>query len=142
MTPRMLGAALAAVVLAASVTAFAQGPMQQKIHYTINVSHELKLGEYLLPAGRYELYQVNTTDLNLFALYPENTTHSPLALIRTTRRAVPSGAPPADETTIRLDFDETTATATPVLRGWTVPGEDGWEIIAVDGKDRKLVRIR
>jgi hypothetical protein len=136
----MLTAALAAVVLSAA--AYAQGPLQQKIHYTINVAHELKLGEYMLPAGRYELYQVNTTDLNLFGLYPENTSHSPLALIRTTRRDFNTTNEPPEHTTIRLEFDESSDAATPVLRGWTVPGEDGWEIIAVDAKDSKLVRIK
>ena len=37
MTLRLLSAALAAVVLAAAASA--QGPLQQKIHYTINVPH-------------------------------------------------------------------------------------------------------
>jgi hypothetical protein len=140
MTKRTLSAALVALALAA--VAYAQGPLQQKVHYTINVPHELKLGEYLLPPGRYELYQVNVTDLNLFGLYPENTSHSPLALIRTTRRDFTTTNEPPNDATIRLEYDEETSEARPVLRGWTVPGEDGWEIIAVDAKDEKLVRIK
>ena len=140
MTKRTLSAALVALALAAA--AYAQGPLQQKVHYTINVPHEIQFGGYLLPPGRYELYQVNVTDLNLFGLYRENNSHSPLALIRTTRRDFTTTNEPPGETTIRLEYDEDSSAARPVLRGWTVPGEDGWEIIAVDGKDEKLVRIK
>ena len=144
MTSRTLGAALAAVLVAAAAAplALAQGPLQQKVHYTINVSHELRMGDYLLPPGRYELYQANVTDLNLFALYQDKMMHSPLALIRTTRIAARDGDAPAGEAAIRLSIDEQGGGATPMLRGWTVPGEDGWEIIGVDGKDRKLARVK
>jgi hypothetical protein len=141
MMARIHGAAVLAIFLVATA-ALAQGPLQAKVHYTINVPHELSMGGYLLPPGRYELYQVNTTDPNLFGLYPKDTSHSPLALIRTTRVRRES-APPPEEATIRLEIDEESATgATPALRGWTAPGEDAWEIIAVDAKDGKLVRVK
>jgi hypothetical protein len=29
----------------------------------------------------------------------------------------------------------------PVLRGWTIPGEDAFEIIAVEAEDEKLQRL-
>jgi hypothetical protein len=137
----LICALVAATVVAAGAAGLAQGPLHTKIHYTINVPHELAFCDYLLPPGRYELYQVNTTDLNLFALYPEDMTHSPLALIRTKRQTFKAGIPP-EATKIRLEFDETSPGARPVLRGWTVPGDEGWEIVSVDAKDKKLVRIK
>jgi hypothetical protein len=136
---KMLAAIL--TMVAAVSFAFAQGSLRERVHYEINVSHELKMGEYVLPPGRYVLQQTSTTDQNLFALFRGDDTHSPLALIRTTRVDHQPGDYP-EKTTIRLNIDETTDTARPVFRGWNVPGQDGWEIIAVDGKDSKLVRIR
>ena len=136
---RVLAAIL--TMVAAVSFAFAQGNLRERVHYEINVSHELKLGEYVLPAGRYVLQQTSPTDQNLFALYRGDDTHSPLALIRTTRVDYQPGEYPQG-TTVRLDVDETTDAARPVLRGWTVPGQDGWQIIAVDGKDSKLTRAK
>lgn len=131
------------VVALVAAAAAAQGPLQQKAHYTINVAHELVVGGYALPAGSYELYQVNVTDPSLFALYERGMRHSPLALVKTTRVEAREGdAAPAGDAAVRLDFDETTAEATPVLRGWTIPGQDGYEITAVDGKDSKLRKLK
>ena len=128
--------AFVAIVLCA-VAAAAQGPLQQKVSYTISVPHAIALGGYLLPQGRYVLHQASVTDLNLFALYRNDMTGSPIALIRTTRVEQRPGEYPKDAK-LRLDFDESTAVARPVLRGWSIPGEDAFEIIAVEAEDEEL----
>ena len=121
------------VFTALASVAFAQGPLSKRINYTINVSHALRMGDYLLPPGRYVLYQVNQNDLNLFALYQEDMTHSPVAMIRTTRIEYHTDQYP-EKTKMMLDINETSGEAHPVLQGWTIPGEDGWEIISVVSK--------
>jgi len=127
----MLFTAMASVVLA-------QGPIHKRINYTINVSHALRMGDYLLPPGRYVLYQIDQNDLNLFALYQDEMTHSPIAMIRTTRIEYQSHKFP-EKTKMMLDIDETSGDAHPVLQGWNIPGEDGWEIISVVAKDDKVM---
>src|SRR4051794_38831399 len=103
--PFFAALAVALVAVAAAPLARAQGPLQQKVHYSINVAHELVVGGYALPAGSYELYQVSVTDPSLFALYERGMMHSPLALVRTTRVEAREGAAaPAEDATIRLDF--------------------------------------
>jgi hypothetical protein len=134
-------AALAVMTLLASLT-FAQGPVQKRVNYTINVEHSLRMGDYMLSPGRYVLYQINFYDPNMFALYADNMTHSPVAMIRTTRVEYRTGEYPS-KTKMVLDIDESGNLAQPVIRGWTIPGEDGWEIISVVAKnDRYLTRVK
>ena len=134
-------AAILTLVATASM-AFAQGPIQKRVNYTINVDHALKMGDYMVPAGKYVLYQVSANDLNLFALYQNDMTHSPIAMIRTTRIEYSGGDYP-DKTRIMLDIDESSSDVHPVLRGWNIPGMDGWEIISVVAKNRSVMtRIR
>lgn len=136
--------ALAAIFLmfASLSIAFAQGPLQKKVNYTINVPHALRMGEYMLPPGRYVIYQISANDLNLFALYQHDMTRSPIAMIRTTRIEYDGQDHPGD-TRLILNIDETSNVAHPVLRGWNIPGDDGWEIISVVASDRGVMtRIR
>ena len=128
--------ALAAVlmIVAAASLAFAPGPVQKRINYTINVAHELKMGDYMIPPGQYVLYQITKDDPGLFALYRENMTHSPIAMIRTTRIEFEGRRYPS-KSKILLDMDESSSDLHPILKGWTIPGEDGWEIISVVAKD-------
>ncbi|HEX8183196.1 MAG TPA: hypothetical protein VF747_00545 [Blastocatellia bacterium] len=133
--------AILAMTALASV-ATAQGPLQKRVNYTINVSHALRMGDYMLPPGRYVLYQASQNDLNLFALYQDEMTHSPIAMIRTARIEYHGDQYPS-KTRMMLDIDEASADAHPVLRGWNIPGEDGWEIISVVSKnDGVLTRVR
>jgi hypothetical protein len=130
------------VVAAAASAAFAQGPVQKRINYTITVPFAVKMGGYVMPAGKYVLYQINGNDLNLFALYRNDMTHSPVAMIRTTRIDYQGQDYPSD-TRIMVDIDESSGDTHPVLRGWNIPGDDGWEIISVVPKNRDvLTRIR
>lgn len=136
-------ALLAVMVFTAMASVvFAQGPINKRINYTINVSHALRMGDYLLPPGRYVLYQVNQNDLNLFALYQDEMTHSPIAMIRTARIEYHATQYP-EHTKMILDINETSGDAHPVLEGWNIPGEDGWEIISVvSKKDGILTRVK
>ena len=136
--------ALAAIlmIVAAASMAFAQGPMHKRINYTINVSHTMRMGDYLMSPGRYVLYQINQNDPTLFALYQNDTRHSPVAMIRTARIEYQSGDYPG-KTSMILDIDESSSDLHPVIRGWNIPGEDGWEIISVVAKnDRVMTRIK
>ncbi|HXG95343.1 MAG TPA: hypothetical protein VNN73_23610 [Blastocatellia bacterium] len=132
--------AIAAIlVFAATVSmALAQGPLQKRVNYTINVPYALRMGDYLLQPGKYVLYQISQNDLNLFALYRNDMTHSPIAMIRTTRIEY-NGADYPEKTRIMLDIDESSSDVHPVLRGWNIPGMDGWEIIGVVSKDNHIL---
>ena len=134
-------AALAAVMMITSLT-FAQGPAQKRINYTINVPYTLRMGEYTLSPGRYVLYQVSYYEPNLFALYPNDMRRSPVAMIRTARVEY-HGTDYPSKTKMVLDIDESGDVGQPVIRGWTIPGEDGWEIISVVAKDdHYLTRVK
>jgi hypothetical protein len=132
---------VAALVALASAT-FAQGPVQKRVNYSINVRHALKMGDYMLPPGNYVIYQMSQNDMNLFGLYQEDLTHEPIAMIRTVRIDYPLTDSP-DDTSLILDMDESGAVANPVLKGWNIPGMDGWEIISVVSKnDSVLTKIK
>ena len=136
--------ALAAVILFTAIDsmAFGQGPLHKRVNYTINTSHALRMGDYMLPPGKYVIYQINANDTNLFALYPSDMTHSPVAMIRTTRIDYQGGDYPS-KTGLFLDIDESSRELHPILKGWNIPGEDGWEIISVVSKrNGVLTRIR
>jgi hypothetical protein len=134
-------AAVAVMMLVASF-AFAQGPTQKRINYTINVPYSLRMGDYMLSPGRYVLYQVSFYDPNMFALYPNDMTRSPVAMIRTTRIEY-HGINGPSKTKMLLDIDESGNVEQPIIRGWTIPGEDGWEIISVVAKnDRYLTHVK
>jgi hypothetical protein len=130
---------LALLTTLALSTALAQGPLQKKVTYTINVVSAVDVGEYRLPAGRYILYQINTVDPNRFALYKDDMQDSPVAVLHTTRVEVPENRQ-GDDVTLSLEIDETDRTATPTLKGWVVPGVGGWEIVRVDAPKGGLLR--
>jgi hypothetical protein len=112
----------------AIVPALAQGPLQKRVNFTINVPFELKKGRIVLPPGNYVLFQINMSDPQLFALFPEDLTHKPLAMIRTSRVSYSSGRYPS-HTKLLMDTEESWPQRYPVLEGWNIPGDDGWEVI-------------
>jgi hypothetical protein len=122
--------ALAAILLigVAVVPSLAQGPLQKRINFTINVPFELKKGRIVLPPGNYVLFQTSMNDPQLFTLFPEDLTHKPLAMIRTTRISYSSGRYPS-HTRLLMDTEESWPQRYPVLEGWNIPGDDGWEVI-------------
>jgi len=113
---------------AALVPALAQGPLHKRINFTISAPFELKKGKAVLLPGNYVLYQINAADPNLFALYSEDMTHSPVAMIHTVRidysRRYPS------HTRLLMDTEESWPQKYPVLEGFNIPGEDGWAVIS------------
>jgi len=116
-----------------------QGLLHKQIYYTINVPYALRKANYLLPPGKYILYQISQNDLNLFALYQGDMMHSPIAMIRTTRIIYQVTGYP-EETRMLISYDEAGPDARPVLRGWNIPGDDGWEIIGVVPKNPPVLR--
>ena len=130
------------LALALAATTFAQGPLRKRVNLSINVPYTVKMGNYLLPAGDYVLFQIMENDLNLFALYQGDMTHAPVAMIRTTRIDYSSTGYP-QKTKLMIETDEMSSDNHPVLEGWTIPGMDGWEIISVvEKKPGMLVRIQ
>jgi hypothetical protein len=141
---KYLGRGVIAIVitLAASIgMVLAQGPIKKQVNYDINVPYAMRMANYMLPPGHYILKQVSDNDLNLFALYKNDMMHSPIAMIRTTRIDY-SVTRLAGKTRMLLTIDEDSPDAHPVLRGWNIPGENGWEVIAVVPRNyRALSRI-
>lgn len=133
-------AALFIFVAAPAMTASAQGPIQKRINFWINVPFELSEGKMILPAGKYVLYQTSQGDQNLFSLYREDMTSSPIAMIRTVRIDYLSGEQPR-KTVMLVDMDDESSQTYPVITGWAIPGIDGWEITGVVG-DSSMVSER
>lgn len=126
------------LAIAGAGAVFAQGPLHKQVYYTINVPYALRKANYMLPPGKYILYQINGNDLNLFALYQGDMMHSPIAMVRTTRIGYQATGYP-EETRILMGIDESSADAHPVIRGWNIPGDDGWEIIGVVPKNPRVL---
>jgi hypothetical protein len=126
--------------MVASVSlAFAQGePPHKLIHFTINAPYQLKVGNTVLPSGKYILYQIMESDSNLFALHPMDLTHEPIAMVRTTRIEYPGRIGYDGKFTVFFDNEETShhyhptmSSDHPIMTGWAVTGLDGWEIVSV-----------
>lgn len=113
-------------------------PIQKRVEFDVNGQFSMRMENYLLPAGHYVLYQVDPNNLNLFALYLDNLTHPPIAMIQTTRIMYPSYRPP-EHTRMLLNYSESTDQAQPVITGWTIPGDDGWQIIGVVPKNNSVL---
>jgi hypothetical protein len=128
--------ALAAAILFAAapfMSVSAQGPLLKTIHFTINSSFSLSNSRAVFPAGKYILHQVNANDSNLFALHPEDLTHSSIAMVRTVRIDY-RGSEYPDDDNMMLNTDDEAINALPVIGGWNIAGDDGWEIISTVAK--------
>ena len=111
--------------------ALAQGPVQKQVDFDINAPYALRMGNFMLPAGQYVLYQADANNPTLFFLFQgTDMMHSPIAVINTVRIGYPTADYP-EHTKMLLRIDESSANSHPVLRGWNIAGEDGWEIVAV-----------
>lgn len=138
-TMRMIAIAAVLMVFAIpAMNASAQGPIQKRVNFWINVPFEISESNMVLPAGDYVLYQILPNDLTLFALYKEDRTHPPIAMIRTTRIEYAASGYPG-ETRMLLDGDEERDENYPVITGWNIPGMDGFEIISVTGDNHSMV---
>lgn len=114
--------------IAPMMSVSAQGPLLKQIHFTINSSFALNNGQAVFPAGTYILHQVNQNDPNTFALHQEDLTHSPIAMVKTARVDFRHTNYPGEDM-MTLANDEEAANALPIITGWNIAGDDGWEII-------------
>lgn len=121
--------ALAAVLLMGALVLPASAQLRKQVYFTISAPFELKTSNTVLPAGNYILYQISTANPNLFALYREDMQHSPIAMISTVRIDYSATRYPS-KTRVLTDIDETSDQGYPVIQGWNIPGDDGWEVIA------------
>jgi hypothetical protein len=125
------------------IPALGQGPIYKKLWFDINVPYQLRMTDYILPEGHYILKQVDQNDINLFWLYKDTMTHAPIAVVRTVRDNVATMADTPQKTQLLIRMNERGTDAMPVVRGFTIPGEDPFHIIAVVPKDsHALVRVR
>ena len=130
MTLRRFSLALVFLMSAAFVPAAAQVPQQEKIHFTATSPFELKGSNVVLPAGKYILFQVKPNDRLQFALYQEDMTHSPVAMIQAVRIYYSLGRLPG-KAKVLMDINESSPQNYPLLEGWNTPGDFGWRIINV-----------
>jgi len=121
--------ALAAVLLVGALVLPASAQLRKQVYFTISAPFELKNSGTVLPAGNYILYQISTANPNLFALYREDMQHSPIAMISTVRIDYSAARYPS-HTRVITDIDERSDQGYPVIEGWNIPGDDGWEVIA------------
>ncbi|HJZ68792.1 MAG TPA: hypothetical protein VKF81_11765 [Blastocatellia bacterium] len=112
----------------AAVPTLAQGPLQKRIDFTINSPFELKKSGLVLPAGNYVLFEIDAKEPHLFALYRDNMRHRPIAMIWTMRTNNMVRWP--TKTRLIMETDESSPQNYPLVEGWTVPGEDGWQVIS------------
>src|SRR5579871_2144920 len=135
--------AVAAVLASflATTFAFAQGPIIKMVTFDINVPYQLRMANYELPEGHYILRQISQNDINLFSLYKDDLLHRPVAVVRTIR--VPAtGLSDLPQKTEMLLRDNESGSAAPIMRGFTIPGEDAFQIISVvPNKNSMLVRV-
>lgn len=123
------------------VAALGQGPMRKRVNFSINVPYELKKSNIVLPPGSYVLYQISDTAPHLFALYRDNTRHSPIAIISTVRLGYSATGFPS-KTRMLMETDESSPDGNKVLEGWNIPGDDGWEAISSVSTRHTSARIK
>jgi hypothetical protein len=134
--------ALAIFLIGAVVgAALGQGPMHKRVNFSINVPYELKKSDIVLPPGNYVLYQISDNAPHLFALYRDNTRHSPIAIISTMRLGYSATGFPS-KTRMLMETDESSPDGNKVLEGWNIPGEDGWEAISSVSTRHATVRTK
>lgn len=128
---RLLKAIIATtlLVITLGIPAFSRSSTHERVEFEINVPFRLAHSNVLLPPGKFLLYQPDANDSNLFALYPDDLMHLPIAWITTTRVEHLTGNN-SERTDLMTDIDEEDGGAS-IISGWDVAGEDGWEVIAV-----------
>ena len=139
MKNKIYGILMSAVMVI--VVGTVMGQMKKRINFNISSPFALRMGDYMLPAGKYVLIQVLDNDTNLFALHATDTRSEPIAMVRTVRIEYPSGKLP-DDTKLFIEIDERSPQVQAIVDGWTIPGLDGWEVIGVvEKKSGALTKV-
>lgn len=135
--PKGFAFAVVLMIFTTAITGYAQGKARDRVNFNINSRFELRMGDYVLPPGKYILQEVGATaSPDLFALYQETRMNAPIAMIQTTRIRYNAGEYP-DKAQILLAFDpEDKVFGVPTLTGWKVPGKDGWRVTGVVEKEK------
>jgi len=137
MTLRRFSLAIVFLIGAAVIPALAQGPIQERINFTVDAPFELKGTNVVLPAGNYALFQIDRNDRNLFALYRgSDMMHTPIAMLKTVRIYYSLGKLPG-KTKMLMEPNEASQNC-PVLEGWIVPGDFGWRVIGATTRSEAL----
>jgi hypothetical protein len=111
-------------------------PLNKQVNFTVSADYRLSMQGYVLPAGNYILYQINTGNPSLFALYQGDMTSSPIAMVQTTRIDYHTRWPL--KTKMHWQLEQAYDRSIPTITGWQVAGTDGWEIIAVVPRGRGI----
>ena len=140
-----LAVAVLSVMIAMTTASFAQQPIKKQLDYTIDVEYRLRMGNYLLPPGKYVLRQADENHLNLFWLFQDDRRNSPIAAVHTApRNNLKNHYPRHTEVQWWID-EESAASPIPVLAGWDAPNYDGFEITSVvpNGAGKSLlIKVR
>lgn len=134
---RTLGIVLLAA--AAVLPAMGQGVATERLNFTISAPFRLKKSDVVLPAGKYYLSEVNSTEGTEFWLFSD-LKHKPLALIETVRYTDETSIPAPDKTEVLLDTTTPSDGEVPVLDGWKLPGGEGWEVTATVPDKKEIER--
>lgn len=141
MSLRRLAVAVIMLLGAVSGPALAQGPTQERINFTMSAPFELKKSSIVLPPGDYVLFQFKASDRMLFGLYERDLTHPPIAIVSTVRVDYGAGRTP-QKTRLLMETDESSPQNIAVLQGWTIPGQDGFAMIATVTRNGLNARTR
>jgi len=118
----------------------AQVPRQTTLYFNVNVPYAVRMGSNLVLApGKYILRQ-DSQDPELFGLYAGSLTQAPIAQILTNQTPYWSDRN-RGRTEVQLRIDE--HGPQPVLKGWTVPFADRFNIVSVVAKpDAFITRVQ
>lgn len=118
------------VLTAGLSAAFAQKPTPRIVHFNVNVPYTFTKTHFTLPAGNYVLRQISLNHRGLFELFQGDMTHAPIAVVRTVP-VYQSGAYRNEPTKIYYRLDEANQDGPPIIEGWSMPGDYGFEIISI-----------
>src|SRR5262245_48886370 len=141
MTIRKCSLALVFLLDTALFSANGQVPQQEKIHFDAHKTCQLKGTNILLPPGHYILFQIKPNDRYQSALYQGDMTHSPVAMSQAVRIYYSLGKLPG-KAQMLMEPDESSPQNTPVLEGWNVPGDYGWEVMRVTPKHSEIGKVQ
>jgi hypothetical protein len=132
----------AVLVLTAGISAaFGQIPTPRVIYFNVNVPYTFTKVHYTLPAGKYILRQMTERRRDLFALYQGDMTHPPIAIV-TTAPIYHNGNNFNEPTRMYYGDNEETEDAHPIFQGWSMAGDNGFEIVSIVPSRESRAQVR